>query len=145
MDVAPARGVEAAAIAVSDRPAAAAAAAPGGATVADAEVAVARMHEMSSDLRGCAVIAPGGEALAASGELDRWGPAATDLLAAADVAAGETASQVHVGTEDGEAFAVRLGEFAVVAVAERFTLASLILFDMRTVLRDLVRAAGGSA
>ena len=127
---------------MSDRTAGAAAAAPSGATAADAEVAVARLHEMSSDLRGCAVIAPGGEALAASGELDRWGPAAADLLAAADAAAGGAASQVHVATEDGEAFAVRLGGFAVVAVAERFTLASLILFDMRTVLRDLARAAG---
>jgi hypothetical protein len=44
-----------------------------------------------------------------------------------------------VATEDGEAFAVRLEELAMVAVTERFTLASLVIFDMRAVLRDLVR------
>ena len=44
-----------------------------------------------------------------------------------------------MATEDGEAFAVRQGELAMVAVAERFTLASLMIFDMRAVLRDLVR------
>jgi hypothetical protein len=44
-----------------------------------------------------------------------------------------------VATEDGEAFAVRHEDLAMVAVAERFTLASLMIFDMRAVLRDLVR------
>lgn len=102
---------------------------------------MARLREMSADLRGCAVIGSGGEVLAATGDLERWGEAGAGLLAAADSAAGEPASHVHVGTEDGEAFAVREGEAAIVAVTERFTLASLTLFDMRTVLRDLYRAA----
>ena len=44
---------------------------------------------------------------------------------------------MHVATEDGEAFAVRQGDLAMVAVTERFVLASLMLFDMRSVLRDL--------
>ena len=47
-----------------------------------------------------------------------------------------------MATEDGEAFAVRDGDLAMVAVTERFTLASLMLFDMRTVLRDLVSGNG---
>ena len=42
-----------------------------------------------------------------------------------------------MGTEDGEAFGVRHGDLAMVAVADRFTLASLMIFDMRAVLRDL--------
>jgi hypothetical protein len=103
----------------------------------DAEVAVARMREMSADLRGCVVLGAGGEALAASGDLERWQEPAAVLLGAADLAGGDRAESVHVGTEDGEVFAVRHGELAMVAVSERFTLASLMLFDMRMALREL--------
>lgn len=114
----------------------AAAAAP---TPAEAELALVRLREMCVDLRGGAVLADDGTPLAATGDSDAWGDAAAKLLAAADAAAGETATQAHVGTEDGEAFAVREAGLAMVAVAERFTLASLILFDMRSLLRDLVQ------
>jgi hypothetical protein len=109
-------------------------------TRADAEAAIARLRSMASDLRGCAILGPDGEAIAATGELERWGRAAAELLAAADAAADEPATKVHVATEEGEAFAVREHGIALVAVAERFTLASLVIFDMRAVLRDLVRA-----
>lgn len=111
-------------------------------SVADAEVAVARLAAMSADLRGCAILAADGEPLAASGELERWGRAARGLLAAADAAAGEPVSHAHVGTEDGEVFAVRHQSFALVAASERLALASLMLADMRAVLRDLVRGPG---
>lgn len=104
---------------------------------AEAEAAVARMRDMSADLRGCAVLAPDGEALAASGDRERWGEAAAVLLAAADLAGEGPAESLHVATEDGEVFAVRHGGLAMVAVSTRFALASLMLFDMRTVLRDL--------
>jgi hypothetical protein len=104
-----------------------------------AEAAVGRLQEMSADLRGCALIGPGGQVLAATGEADRWGGPAPELLSAADAAGDEPASHVHVATEDGEAFAVRHEDLAMVAVTERFTLASLMIFDMRAVLRDLVR------
>ena len=87
-----------------------------------AEIAVGRLREMSADLRGCAVLAADGRLLAATGDPDRWGAAASDLLAAADEAGDEPASHVHVATEDGEAFAVREGGLAMVSVAERFTL-----------------------
>ena len=79
--------------------------------------------------------------LAATGEDARWGSAGAALLAAADGAASEPATHAHVATEDGEAFAVRHEDLAMVAVAERFTLASLMFFDMRAVLRDLVQEA----
>ena len=108
----------------------------------DAEAAVARFMALSTEIRGCAILGPGG-VLAATGERDRWAGPATDLLAAADAAAGGTASQAHVATEDGEAYVVRLAGLAMVAVTDRFTLASLILADMRATLRGLVRA--GSA
>jgi hypothetical protein len=104
-----------------------------------AEAAVGRLREMAADLRGCALLGRDGQVLAATGDRDRWGAAATDLLAAADEAGEEPASHVHVATEDGEAFAVREGGLAMVAVTERFTLASLMIFDMRAVLRGLVR------
>jgi hypothetical protein len=111
---------------------------PSGPSKADAEAAVARLREMSADLRGCALLAADGGAVAATaGDLDGWSEAGRSLLAAADDAGSEPASHVHVGTEDGEAFAVRHGGLALVAVADRFTLASLMLFDMRAVLRDL--------
>jgi len=109
------------------------------AKVADAELAVARLVEMSTDLRGCAILAEDGTPLAASGELEDWGGAAGALLAAADAAASEPAGHVHVGTEDGEVFAVRHEGFALIAASERFALASLMFFDMRAVLRELVR------
>jgi hypothetical protein len=108
-------------------------------SAADAEVAVARLAAMSADLRGCVILDPDGNPLAASGDVAAWGEAARELLSAADSAAGEPAVQVHVGTEDGEAFAVRHEGFALIAAAERFALASLMLFDMRAILRDLVR------
>ena len=109
-----------------------------------AEDAVARLGEMSADLRGCAILDGQGRALAASGDLEPWASAGRALLAAADAAGGEPATHVHVATEEGEAFAVRHEGLAMVAVAERFTLASLMIFDMRAVLRDL-RGGGVSA
>jgi hypothetical protein len=107
-----------------------------------AERALVRMREMSADLRGCAILGPDGMVLAATGDPERWGEAATELLAAADAARGEPVVRAHVATEDGDAFALREGALAMVAVADRFTLASLMLFDMRAVLRDLAAGEG---
>jgi hypothetical protein len=110
--------------------------APGAASL---EAAVARLGEMSPDLRGCAILDADGRTLAASGDRERWASAGAALLGAADAAGEEPADHVHVATEDGEAFALRHEGLAMVAVAERFVLASLMLFDMRAVLRDLAR------
>ena len=112
-------------------------------SAADAARALARLEATSTDLRGCAVLDREGHALAASGEAESWGAAGTALLGAADAAGGEPASSVHVATEDGEAFAVREGDLAIVAVTARFTLASLVLFDMRVALRDLAAGRAG--
>ena len=115
------------------------------APVAEAELAVARLVEMSSELRGCAILAEDGTALAASGDLEAWAGVARALLAAADAAAGEPAGHAHIGTEDGEVFAVRHEGFALVAASERFALASLMFFDMRAVLRDLERGLAAAS
>jgi predicted regulator of Ras-like GTPase activity (Roadblock/LC7/MglB family) len=111
----------------------------GGPSVADAEVAVARLQAMSADLRGCAIVGPDGGVFAASGDSAAWSDAATGVIAAADTAAGEPVTHAHVGTEDGEVFVVRDQGYVLVAAADRFALAGLMVFDIRAALRDLVR------
>jgi hypothetical protein len=122
---------------------------PGGpaATVSQeaAEHALAFLTEMSIDLRGAAILDGGGKVLAASGNLESWGKGATRLLEIADSCEGAPVSQVHVATEQGEVFAVRGEGLLAVAVTERFTLASLMAYDMRSVLRDLVQGGNGGS
>jgi predicted regulator of Ras-like GTPase activity (Roadblock/LC7/MglB family) len=110
-----------------------------------AERALAFLEEMSPDLRGAAILDASGGVLAATDEAERWGEDAGALLAIADRAGAEPAEQVHIGTEQGEVFAVRHAGLVAVAVTERFALASLLFFDMRSILRDLAaeRKAGG--
>jgi hypothetical protein len=116
-------------------PDAAAATVPSGES---AEAALAFLTEMSPDLRGAAVLGPGGEVLAATGEEpERWKEDAAALFAAADTAEGESVEQIHIATEQGEVFAVRNAGLAAVTVTDRFALASLMLFDMRSTLRQL--------
>lgn len=108
-----------------------------------AEQALAYLTEMSPDLRGAAILDSGGAVLAAAGRPDRWREDAAALLEVADRAGGEPVEQVHVATEQGEVFVVRNAGLAAVAVTERFALASLMFFDMRSVLRDLAGPGGG--
>jgi predicted regulator of Ras-like GTPase activity (Roadblock/LC7/MglB family) len=103
--------------------------------------ALAYLTEMSPDLRGGAILGEDGAVLAASGHADRWREDVATLFAVADRAGEEPVEQLHIGTEQGEVFALRHEGLAAVVVADRFVLASLLLFDMRSVLRDL--AAGG--
>jgi hypothetical protein len=113
-------------------------------TLSDAGRAVSYLEEISAEMRGCAILSEDGDVLAASGNLDRWGEAARELIAAADAAGGEPVAHAHVATGDGEAFCVREGGLVAVAVAERFTLASLMLFDMRITLRELASRGVGA-
>jgi predicted regulator of Ras-like GTPase activity (Roadblock/LC7/MglB family) len=110
-----------------------------------AEQALAYLVEMSPDLRGAAILDSGGGVLAASGDPDRWREDAAGLLEVADRAGAEPVEQVHIATEQGEVFAVRDSGLAAVAVTERFALASLMLFDMRSVLRELAAGRAGTA
>jgi predicted regulator of Ras-like GTPase activity (Roadblock/LC7/MglB family) len=112
--------------------------APGDAAAA----ALAFLGEMSPDLRGAAILDSAGLVLAASGDPERWAEDAAALFAVADRAGDEAAEQVHVATEQGEVFALRHAGFAAVAVTERFALASLMFFDIRSILRDLALAGG---
>jgi len=106
-----------------------------------AEAALAFLAEMSPDLRGAAILEASGAVLAATDQPERWREDAAALFEAADRADGEAVEQVHIGTEQGEVFALRHAGLAAVAVTERFALASLTFFDLRSLLRDL--AAGG--
>jgi predicted regulator of Ras-like GTPase activity (Roadblock/LC7/MglB family) len=110
-----------------------------------AEGALAFLTEMSPDLRGGAILDSGGAVLAASGDPDRWREDAAALLDVADRAGGEPVEQLHIATEQGEVFALRHAGLAAVTVTERFALASLMFFDMRSVLRDLVAGGDGKA
>jgi hypothetical protein len=105
-----------------------------------AEAALAFLGEMSLDLRGAAILDSGGSVLAASGDPEPWAEDAAALFAVADRAGDEAAEQIHVATEQGEVFALRHAGLAVVVVSERFALASLMFFDMRSTLRDLATA-----
>jgi hypothetical protein len=108
-------------------------------TLSDPGGAVAHLREISPQLRGCAIVSEQGEVLAATGEPQAWGDPARDLLAAADAAGDEPVAHAHVATGEGEAFCVREAGLVAVAVTERFALASLMIFDMRRMLRDLAR------
>jgi hypothetical protein len=125
----------------ADMPDAAATAPPSGESAA---AALEFLGEMSPDLRGAAILGPAGEVLAASGgEPERWREDAAALFAAADGAEGAPVEQIHIATEQGEVFAIRNAGLAAVAVTDRFALASLLLFDMRSTLRELAGAAEG--
>ena len=114
----------------------------GASTITEPKAAVAYLEEISPEMRGCAILDSTGRVLAATGDdPEGWAKAATELLRAADMANGEPAEHVHIGTGDGEVFCVRHGGMTAVAVAERFVLSSLMVFDLRAILREL--AGGG--
>jgi predicted regulator of Ras-like GTPase activity (Roadblock/LC7/MglB family) len=109
---------------------------------ADAEAALSFLTEMSPDLRGGAILAGDGTVLASSGDAVAWAEEAVSLLRVADAAGDEPVEQIHVATQAGEVYALRVHGFTAIAVTERFTLSSLTFFDMRSALREL---AGGTA
>lgn len=108
-----------------------------------AAAALAFLTEMSPDMRGGAILARDGSVLAASEDADRWREDAAALFEIADRAGAEPVEQIHIATEQGEVFALRHAGFTAVAVTDRFALASLLFFDMRSVLRDLAAAGNG--
>jgi predicted regulator of Ras-like GTPase activity (Roadblock/LC7/MglB family) len=107
-----------------------------------AEQALAYLAEMSPDLRGGVIFDSDGVVLAAAGDRERWREDASHLLEVADQAGSSPVEQLHIATEKGEVFAVRAAGLVAVAVTERFALASLMLFDLRAVLRELGAGVG---
>lgn len=102
------------------------------------------LAELEPELRGAAIIGPGRTALAVRSEDPGWAGDAIALLGAVDAAGGREVDSAHIATEQAEVFVVREGDLALVAVTERFVLASLTGFDMRMSLRDLAAEAGSA-
>lgn len=109
-------------------------------TAAAAERAVAKLVELSVDLRGCALVAADGTVLASSGPAP-WGERTVELWAAADAADAGPATQLQIAGAGGEVFATRAGGITAIAVTDRFALASLMFCDLRAALRELAAAA----
>jgi hypothetical protein len=97
---------------------------------------VAELIEESAGLRSCAVIGDRGEVLAATDRRD-WAHQAERLWIAAADPGHEDPAYVHVAIDAGELFAVRDGHVTVIGIADRFSLASLVLCDLRAALRRL--------
>jgi hypothetical protein len=91
--------------------------------------------EASPELREAAFFDAGGTQLYATDGED-WSDRARRLWAAADGAEGP-ARYVHVATGTGEVLAARTEAGFAIALADRFPLASLVLSDLRAVLREL--------
>lgn len=117
-------------------------AASGAPSAEAAEAALAYLTEMSPGLRGAAIVDGDGAVLAASGDPDRWREEAAALFELAARPGGEPVARAHVGTGQGEVFALRHAGLGAVVVTEPSALAPLTFFDMRTALCDL---AGGEA
>jgi hypothetical protein len=88
------------------------------------------LRELSADIRTGVVLDAKGTVLAGPEPLHE---AARDLMAGAG-----DAQEIHVSTADGAVFAARSETHAVVVVCGRLALPSLIRYDLRLVLADLV-------
>jgi hypothetical protein len=106
-----------------------------------AERALAMLGEMSADMRAGAILGSGGEVLASDGPAEAWAERVGAVLEQADSATGDGAEHIHVSTEAGELFLTRRDGLTAVVITERFVLASLMSFDMRSVLTDLAAEA----
>jgi len=98
--------------------------------------AAAELIAESAGLRACAVIGPAGDVLAATAD-GEWAAQSERLWAAAVDPERPAPEHVHVAVEGGEVFAVRGGHASVIGIADRFSLASLLLCDLRAALRRL--------
>lgn len=89
------------------------------------------------EVRGAALLDDRGQVLAATGDPDGWADPVAALLEGAREAERPEVEQIHVGTGDGEVIAVRHEGATMVAVTDRFPLASLVAFDMRRLIDGL--------
>jgi hypothetical protein len=113
----------------------------GAQTLTDPRQAVSYLEEISPEMRGCAILDGAGEVLACSGDGEAWRDAAAGFARATDEAGEREAAHAHVATGDGEVFMVRQDGLTAIAATDRFVLASLMLFDLRAVLRGLAQGA----
>lgn len=103
------------------------------------ELALGHLEELSSDLRAAVLVDSKGR-LAASTDPDRGDrlcELARALFERAEAAAEEAPAQVEVTTTAGAVFAIRDARFTLAVVADRLALASLMFYDLRSVLARL--------
>ena len=111
------------------------------------ELALDYLDELSTDIRAGVLLDEAG-AVAANhrgddARADRLRQLVAELFEAAEEAAApEEAAQVEVAVADGTVFAVREGGWTLAVVTGRYTLSSLMFYDLRSVLRDLDGAEG---
>lgn len=102
-----------------------------------AHAALEYLQQLQPDLRAAAVFAGDAKPLASLGPEDPWTGPGGALLNRIDEIASNRAKEAHIATANGEVFVIAGDEMRLVAVSDRFVLASLLTFDMRTVLRQL--------
>lgn len=115
----------------------------------DPDAALTRLGELSSEIRASVLLDERGRLAAAARRGGRLETADAEglrelseaLLREADAARGAPAGQVEVRTLDGSVFALRAGGWSVAVVADRDALASLMFYDLRSVLGDLAPGA----
>lgn len=90
--------------------------------------AITRLHDLSTDIRAAIVLDRDGERLAGSEAL---ADPARALLEAGDAPA------VEVACASGSVFSTRSDRHAIVVVAGRFALPSVMLYDLRVILGRL--------
>jgi hypothetical protein len=110
---------------------------------ADATRALAHLESISAGLRAAAIFDETGSPLAVSeGAPTEWKTAAAKLWSEADGEAGPVA-HLHIAGPDGEVYGLRHGGLSLIAVTDRFGLASLVLADLRMTARDLLAGTPG--
>ena len=104
------------------------------------ELALQYLGELSTDIKASVLFSADGKKAATSrpGETgEQLRELAAQLFKRAEEADDQTVSQVEVSTGDGAVYAVRDENWTAAVVTGRFALASLMFYDLRTVLQDL--------
>lgn len=109
------------------------------------ERVLGNLSELEPELKAAAILGPGRQVLASvsvePGSQRAWSVAAAELLDALEAVREREVDSAHLATDAAEIFVVRQGDLALVAVTDRFVLASLTSFDMRMALRDAASGA----
>jgi predicted regulator of Ras-like GTPase activity (Roadblock/LC7/MglB family) len=98
------------------------------------------LDELSTDIESVLVLDRDGKVAAATAEDDERKERMRELVTALLDRAAEAvrgADQLEVQTADGSVFAVRGSDWTVAVVAGRKPLASLMFYDLRSVVADL--------
>jgi hypothetical protein len=108
------------------------------------DVALERLSQMSADIRAAVLVDRAGAVAACTDDDEqrsrRYGELVRELFERAGVTAGEPPAQLEAQVEGGAVFAVRRPRWTLAAITARPALASLMFYDLRSVLSDLDQA-----